>query len=137
MAELSWVFLRLFSSRCILATYCQPAYSYWRCDFGMANCRPCSISGNSRFRTGVFCHEEPVFRYLTAPGGPISWQTGRRVLPKCVLLSPRPAPRSNSSVLGIKYRAGANPHEYSSISSRDLYRYYSGQFCLCLGWTRF
>ena len=135
MAWLSWIFLRLFRSRCILATYCRPAYYCWRCNFGMASCNPCSNSSNSWCRTGVFCREEPVFRYLTAPGGFISWQTGGRVLPKCVLLSPCPAPRSNSSVLGIKYRAGAHPHGYSSISSRDLYRNNPGQFCVCLGWV--
>ena len=83
--------------------HCQPAYACWRCHFGMASCNPCSNS-NSRCRTGVFATGS-VFRYLATPCGPISWQTGGRVLPKCVLLPPCPSPRSNRSVLGIKYRA--------------------------------
>ena len=137
MAWLSCVFLHLFRSRCILATYCRPAYSCWRCNFRMASCNPCSNSSNSWCRTGVFCREKPVFRYLTTPGRNISRQTGGWVLPKCVLLPPCPAPRSNSSVLGIKYRAGAHPHGYGSISNRNLYWYNPRQFCVCFGWTRF
>ena len=70
MAELCRVLLRLFSSRCVLATNCQPTYSYRRCYFGMADCRPCSISGNSWCWNAVFCRKKPVFEYLTAPGGP-------------------------------------------------------------------
>ena len=74
---------------------------------------------------------------LQRRAGPFLGKLEEWVLPKCVLLPPCPAPRSNSSVLGIKYRASAHPHGYGSISNRNLYWYNPGQFCVCLGWARF